>query len=814
MNGSTSGLATRARQSMRRLLTEWRLSVGVVLILGIGVAPATIGLTVVNRVLLQPLPFEEPDRIGVVRIDVGELVNHPGLDQDEILNLRDQEGVFDAVEWAIFNPAWLEVGGEAVAVSGSSVSSGLFEMLGVSPLIGRSFTVEDYDARVVILSHHVWRTNFGADRSIIGRSVSLWGAPREVVGVMPADFRLLLGRGSYAPPTVDVWTPVEAVYGKPGVFLWGWNTLVRLADGVSYEQANASLEAFALQQKERYPDYGDSRLRFSVSPLLTDLVRESRPAIVAALVGVLLLLVTATVNASALIVVGQRRRRQETAVRAALGASRGRLLTDVLQESVLLITAGGALGAGLAVWGGAGLRVVIPPEVPRWENIVFGWDALVIPVCLVSVVVLIVSTVASWRQTSGSPWKSLGSASDRTATPRAAGQSVLVGVQVVMAVVLLFAAVQLFRSASELARTDLGFKPRNVVAFEVSLAGPGWSFERENREYRQIRDRLALLPGVVSVGAISNPPLRGRGTINNFVAGGTQAGVIGNEQAANFYAVLPGYFESVRNPVLRGRDFTDVENAEGLPVAVIDETLAQSAFPGQDPIGKRIGVGVPGGSRYSRLPDPRIIGVVAHSRAIDPTEVVRPQVYLPFGLWRWAPLYFTVRTEGDPRSVIQSARDVVRELGTGQPLMQVQLLSDNLSSATSVLRAVTTLVVILALSAAFLSALGLYAVVSYVVIQQRRAIAIRSVLGASPGSLLRMQLKRVAIILLAAAPAGVIVAALGARVLDSLVYGVAVRDIGSLAAATALGVLAGLLATYVPARRAAKEDPLVAFEVD
>jgi predicted permease len=796
------------------LLTEWRYSLGVVLILGVGIGPAAVGLKVVDKVLLQPLAFDEPERIGVVRIDVGELVNHPGLDQDEILNLREQEGVFDAVEWAIFNPASMDVGGEAISVSESGVSPGLFEMLGVSPVIGRSFSQEDLEARVVILSHHIWRAHFAEEREIVGRSVSLWGIPHEVVGVLPADFRLRLGRGSYAPPVIDVWTPVEAVRGSPGVFLWGWNTLVRLRDGVSYAQANASLEAFALQQKEQYPAYGDSRLRFSVSPLLTDLVRETRPAIVAALAGVLLLLITATVNASALIVVGQRRRRQEMAVRAAIGASRRSLVTDVMLESVLLCLAGGALGAGLAVWGIAGLRAVLPAEVPRWEEITFGWDAMVVPVCLASVLALVVAAAAAWRQTRGTPWRSLGSSSDRTSTPRAAGQSVLVGFQVVMAVVLLFGAVQLFRSVRELASTDLGFEPRNAIAFEVYLGLQGGSFERENRRYQQIRNRLEELRGVVSVGAISNPPLRGRGTINNFTPGGTREGAGGDDQAANFYAVLPGYFESVRNPILQGRDFTDSENAEGLPVAIIDETLARSAFPGQDPIGQRLGVGVPGGSRYPRLPDPRIIGVVAHSRVIDPTEEVRPQIYLPFGLWRWAPLYFTVRTDSDPRSVMTASREVVRELGTGHPILQVQLLSDNLDSATSVLRAVTALVVTLALSAAFLSALGLYAVVSYVVIQQRRAIAIRSVLGASPGSLLRMQLKRAAIILFAAAPVGVILAVFGARLLESLVYDVAVRDVGSLAAATMLGALAGLLATYIPARRAANADPLVALEVD
>ncbi len=183
-----------------------------------------------------------------MRIDVGELVSHPGLDQDEILNLRESNDVFESVEYAIFSPATLDVGGEIVPVSGSGVSPGLFDMLGVLPVIGRSFRQDEARANVAVLSHHTWRTQFGGDPDVIGRSVPVVGIPREVVGVLPASFTLRLGSGSYAPPVVDVWTPVEAVHGTPGVFLWGWNTLVRLNDDVSYEQANASLEVFARQQ--------------------------------------------------------------------------------------------------------------------------------------------------------------------------------------------------------------------------------------------------------------------------------------------------------------------------------------------------------------------------------------------------------------------------------------------------------------------------------------------------------------------------------------------------------------------------------------
>jgi predicted permease len=816
------GLGTRVRQTLRRLAHEWHYSAGVVLILGIGIGPAAVGLSVLDAVLLEPLPFEEPERIGVVRISSGELVNHPGLDANEVFDLQQSAGAFEAVEWFGCYPVWIGVGDEIVPVSGAaSVSTGLFDLLGVSPKMGRTFVSEDgipgeNEPRTLIISHRVWRTHFSEDPDVLGRAVSVEGNPHEVVGVLPPDFRLSLESGSDVPRDIDLWRPSVIQSANPGrEFFRFANTLVRLKDGVDFPQANTFLEAFARREREMYPAaYGNSPARFTVSPILEDLLSDSKPAIVAAVVGVLLLLVTATVNASALLVVGQRRRARELAVRAAIGAGRRRLLTDVFVELLLLWCAGFALGTGIAVWCLSGTRRLLPPEVPRLENLSLDWEGVLLAGCSAIVLILPILVTALWRLMRGTPWKRLSGGSDRTSTPHAAGHSILVGAQVVMAVVLLFGAVQLARSALELATTDLGFDPHHTIALETPLYGAGLSIEERNVRYTQIRDHLTRLPGVVAVGGISNPPLHGTGTISTFYRTGMQSEYGVGEHQANFYAVIPGYFSSVGNSVIRGRDFTDLENLEGLPVAIIDETLAEVAFPGQDPIGQTIGAAVLASEGPTTAPDPTIVGVVAHSRIIDPTEEVRPQVFLPYGFWNWGPQYLTIRTVGGPALVLPEAREVVRELGTGHPVLQVDILAENLGAATSVLRAVTILVVALALSAAFLASLGLYAAVSYIVIQQRRATAIRSVLGASPGILFREQLRRVLLILLAATPAGIVVAIVGARLLESLVYNVAVRDVGSLAIAAFVGVAACLLAATLPARRAANADLRVALEED
>jgi predicted permease len=785
-------------------------------ILGVGIGPVAVGLSVVDRVLLQPLGYAEPDRLGVVRIDIGELRDHPGLHQGEILDLRQQETeIFERVEHAIFGQVSLGKGEELFAVSMASVSAGFFETLGVLPELGRTFNLkeEEEDRQVVVLSHHLWQSRFGADPDIVYQTILLEGRPHEVVGVAPAGFTLRLGRGSYCPPVIDMWRPLRAVRG-PTRNTWGWNTIVRLADGVSFEQANQILEAFALRQVEAHPDvYADARLRFVVHPLLEDLVREARPALNAALAAVCLLLFTAMVNATALVLVSLRRRDRELAMRSVLGAGQWPLVVDVLFESLVLATAGGALGGFIALWGMDLLRALIPRTVPRWDTLTVGWE----PVFLAAVLALATLSVAglfpAWKVTRREPWRGLSEYAQRgwgrgPMQPRA--QFALVAIQVAMAVVLLFGSLQLGRSASELAATDLQFDPDNVLAFEVPLYGLLRSGGKpaENRRYMLIRDRLRELPGVVSVGAISSPPLSGRGTVNRFTTDLTDENEAWHDVVANFYAVLPGYMDSVRTPLRRGRLFTDQENLNGEHVVIVDETLARTAFAGEDPIGKTLRMGA------WRLPDVRIVGVVAHARLLDPTREVRPQIYLPFGVFRWAPLYFTVRTEGDPRLLLPGVREVVRRHGTGSAVMKVQVLSENLASATATLRAVATLVVVLALCAALLSAIGVYAVVSAVVMQQRHATAVRSALGATPRELVRGHLVRASPILMAAVPLGLGVTWMGARLLESLLYGVDVRDVESLAAAAALGLFIGLLATFLPARRAAKADPLTTLKCE
>ncbi len=806
-------------QIVRRLRRDWRYTLAFLLVLGLGTGPATVGLSVRHDVLLRPLGYQRPDRLGILRVDVGELKDHPGLAQTELVELREADGPFSAVESAIFGSAALTLEGRVIWLKSAGVTPGLLETLGATAFRGRLFDGSDSRDPVVVLGHSFWQNHFAGDPDIIGRVVTLHGIPGEVVGVLEPDFRFRLGPGSNAPEKVDLWRIEPPVLTNPeSGFLWGWNALVRLEDGISFQEVDEYLKGFAAAQRRKYPNaYPDTPLRFTAAPLLDDLVREVRPAFRAATLGVLLLLLTAVVNASALLTLAWKRRERELAVRRALGAGRGALALEALTEALILGCTGVGMGWLLSAWGLTAVRTFLPRTVPRWDTITFGWE----PAAWVGSLTLLFLTVAGmasvWKGGLGAPSQGLTRAPGSGGGFSVRGQTALVGVQIALAVVLLFGAVQLARSVRSLATADLGFRPENVLSLRVAMEDPGFTAEDkpwENLQYHRVRDLLRELPGVRAVGAVSSPPLGSRGTVNTYSSALENSLLLQRDQVAHFFAVLPGYFEAMDIPVVSGRGFTDQENLSGQPVAVIDERLAEKAFPNTDPIGRTFSVHVPGGSRSPRLPDPRIVGVVRHARVIDPTRSVHPQVYLPFGFWRWAPLHLVLRSDADPTRLVPAARAVVEEVVPKHPVSETQLLTDNLDAHTGTLRAVSLLVVALALSASLLSAMSLFAVALYVLVRDEKAVAVRSALGADAWTLAVEQLRARTAALAFSIPSGVLLSFWASRLLESLVYGVDVRDVGSMMTSAALGACIGLLGTLAPAWRAARTDPAKVLRVE
>jgi len=680
------------------------------------------------------------------------------------------------------------------------VTPGFLPMLGVTPAAGRLLTDADAESATpaVLLDYGVWQQHFGGDPTVVGREILLNGSAASVAGVLPRGFTLTIGRGT--PQAYDVYLPMRL---GPSRNFWAFPTIVRLADGVSFAQASAGLDAFATSLTAAHPDvYADGHLRFALSPLADDMLAPTRPALAAAMAGVLLLLLVAVANATALIVARLRTRERDFAIRSAIGAGRWDLAADVLMESVVLSAFGALLGAGLAAAAVGVARVWIPHTVPRWDHIAFGWDLPLYAAGLALVGLVVAGLIPVWRASPGRPWETLRGATVQGGRAEGtAARLLLVGAQIALTVVLAFGAVQLVRSATRLDAVNIGFDPR-VLTVRVPFDRRSFMKPADQAAmYERVRDRLRQVPGVESVGAISHLPLSGATLTDGYTADLSKPATF-DQSIANYHSVSPGYFATLRIPILRGRDFTDVEDTTGQPVIVVDDTLAQAAFPNGDPIGQTLKLGW-------GIPDSRIVGVVGHTRAIEVGRDVRPQIYAPYGTFQWTPLIFTIRAAGDPMQFAGAVQAAVRDIGTGRAPAGFASLESNVDAAMSTLHSVTGLVTVLALSAGLLSAIGLYTVMAFIVHQRRRATAIRSALGASRTQLIEHHLRTSGAVLVVALPVGAALAAGLAPLFSALDYGVGTRDLASLGVATALAAGVSILGTYLPIRRAADTSPII-----
>ena len=817
--GSMERFITSWRQTIRRLLHEWRYTAAVVLILAVGIGPTAAMGSVIYNVLLRPLDYREPDRLGLVRITLGQLVRHPGLSQGEAIDLRNAN-IFDGIE--IQNRlAEVTLGTEPdlVPLSQIAMSTGMLSMLGVAPILGRDFVAEDLPAPPpppgtptpaspatpppmrVLLDYTTWQSRFGGEPGVIGRIIRVNGRQSEVIGVLPDGFRLVTGRA--VPQRVDVYTPMRVTDFRN---FWAYPTLVRLKEGMTFEEAGLRLAGVASALKGQYPEMYQAELKFSVTPLLDDLTLSTMPALRAAGAAVLLLFIIAFANATALVVARQKAREVDLAVRSALGARSGTLIRAVAMESITLAMAGALTGGVLAVATTAGIREIIPRTVPRWDEITIGWQQIGLSAALTLAGLIFLGLIPAFRIARGVNFQILRSGSVQGG--RAEGllsRLVLVGSQMAFTVVLAFGCVQLARSASALRRVDLGFDP-HVLSFRVPYDFGRFSTHEDSFRlaratlYQRIRDRVSAVPGVTAVGIVTHVPLSGSTMMDGYERDLSKEPSF--DQTANYQAVTPGYFGALRIPVIQGRDFTDAEDAGSLPVIIVDETLVARVFPGeQNVIGKtlRLGWGIP---------NSQIIGVVGHARTIEVARAVRPQIYVPVGNLFQQVGIVNVRSSGDPRQLRGAVERAIAEVGPGRAISGISMLTDNVEAASSALLAVTGLVTVLTMSAGLLCAVGLYLVVAYVIHQHRRANAIRTALGASPRRVVWDNVRTSGLVAGIALPIGIILSLIAAPFLDGLVYGVNSRDLLSIAGALVLAAAAAALGTYFPARRAARANIL------
>jgi putative ABC transport system permease protein len=803
------------RFAARTLWKNRAVTIVAVAALALGVGANTAVFSVVNAALLKPLPYTDPERL--VRLsEYSEKVPAMSVSYPNFLDWREQQTSFElmaAVQPGSYN---LSGEGEAERLAGSHVSPEFFKVLGVEPALGRSFTEEENRpgaSRVAVISHGLWQRRFGSDPDILGRALTLNGEPYTVVGVTQRGF-------VYGSP-VDVYVPLGSLVDRlmmmrdnhAGIYV-----LARMKPGVTAEGALREMQTVVARLGAQYPDAAG--VAVALQPLSEFFVGNVRPALLVLLGAVGLVLLIACANVANLLLARAAARGREIAIRTALGASRLRVMRQLLVESVLLSLAGGAAGLLLAVWGVDFLRTAAAQNLPPTAEV--GLDANVLLFTLaVSLLTGLVFGLAPALQASRADLNSSlkeGARSQTGGRSRQRVRSALVVTEVALSLLLLVGAGLLLKSFALLREAPLGFEPAGLLTMQVSRSvGKGQPPAGAVAYFDQLRERVGALPGVKAVAYADGLPQLG--------ATVTIAGVDGRHRLEQYegslavrYITSPGYLEAMGIRLIRGRFFDERDTLRTPRVAVVDEELARALFPGEDPVGQRLA-----GFAAEGVPPAEIVGLVEHvnNYGVSQTETVKPQVY--FALKQISEkaigvvlggVFVTARTEGDPAALAPAVRRESNAIDPAQPVYRVRTMEEVMAGSIATQRLSATLLTFFAAVALVLAAVGIYGVMSYAVTQRRHEIGVRMALGARPRDVMRMVVGQGMLLTLIGLVVGLAGALALTRVMSSLLYGVSATDpFVFLTVPFALAAVA-LLANLVPARRAMRVDPLVALRYE
>ena len=789
------------RYGTRLLLRAPGFTVIAIATLAIGIGANTAIFSVVNTLLLQRLPYGEPERLVVVwehniPRDRKNNVVSPG----NYLHWRELNQAFEdiAAVGLTFNLTLTGVG-EPVELPFQYVTANFFPIVGVAPALGRPFTAEEDrpGSRVAVISDRLWRTRLNADPDVLSRGLTLQGQTYTITGVMPPGF-------SFLDKTVDLWVAVGfSAQARTPRGRW-LATVAKLKPGVAPEDAQRDMVRVAEDMTRRFPDF-NTGWTARVVPLREQMTGDIRPALLVLLGAVAFVLLIACANVANLLLARATARGRELAVRAALGAGRGRIVRQLLAESLVLAIAGGAGGLLLAWWLVQSLRVYVADAVS-----VQRLDAVAIDgsVLLFTLAVALVSGVAFGLlpafTASGTALTDSLKEGGRTGTAGRGGRTraTLVIAEIALALVLLVGAGLLVRSFARLTNVDAGFEPAQTLSMRVSLPGSRYAEAPQRTQfYRELVQRIAVLPGVQSTGAISFLPLTGLGSATSYEVVGRPT-PRGQEPVTDVRVITGEYFKALGVPLLRGRLFDENTPSDTTNKVIVNETLARAHWPGDDPVGKRIKV-----SWRDNIED-EIIGVVGDVRMAELNTAARPAIYWPHAREAYGSMTLTVRGTGDPTNAI---RAILRERDPDLALADVRSMDEVVARSVAQRRVTMVLLGIFAGAALLLAAIGIYGVIAYSVTQRTQEIGIRVALGAQRGDVLRM-IVRSAVLL---AVAGVAIGAAGAvfltRLMRDLLFGVEPFDLVTFGTVALLLTIVALLASYIPGRRATRVDPIIAL---
>jgi putative ABC transport system permease protein len=802
------------RYGARMLRRSPGFTLAAVVTLALGIGAATAVFSIVHSVLWRPLPYADSARL----VQLWE--TNPDRDWVDAecapanfadwrrrnRSFTDMAAYFGASRHAWIRKVALTGSGDPVRLNGLSVTANFFRVLGVQPAIGRGFLDREEwkgSDTVAVLSDGVWRRQFGGDPSIVGRSISLDGTPHTVVGVLPAGFR-------FDDAAIDVyvpfgWTPAQVAATRRPHYL---RVIARLKPGVSVEQAGADVHAIAAALQKQYPDT-NTHMDAGVGPLREWIVGPSRQTLLLFLGAVAFVLLLACANVANLLLARAATRQQEIAVRSALGASRTRLVRQMLTESLLLSGIGAAFGLLIAY---AAVRAVVaaaPAAVPRLGDITIDSTALLVTTLIAVATGVVFGVLPARRGSGGDAARVVHGSRAGAAAPSMRARNVLVVAELALSLVLIVGASLLTRSFYELGRVDLGFVPDRAVALPIVLPASGYRDRDAQRAFLdRLLERVRALPGIEAAGAAEHELLSGELWSSDFTIEHRPPDDFGIQVRHN--EISPGYLQAIGARIAEGRDFTDADRPPAPTTVLVNETLVRRYFKGQDPVGQRLNFDRPGGTSPWRT----IVGVVRDFREASVNGDPPPTIYEPFAQNTDLSVAVVMRTERDAASLAPALRAVVHDLDPSIPVPMPEALDARVAAALAPMRFSTTLMALFAGVGLVLATVGLYGVLSYLASQRTHEIGVRLALGATDRDVARLVAVQAAELVGLGLVLGIAVALAAGRLMQGLLFGVQPTDPLTYTAGFVVLALVAAMATSLPIRRAMRVDPVTALRTD